>query len=63
MSLVQAEIFTSGFFAHPEAVSILSGSDEGIYSWLTLNLLLKALHFSAGLFSTSFPFSKISSPL
>ena len=48
MSLVQNEVFNSGFFAIPNAVSILSGSDEGIYSWLTLNLLLKALHFSAG---------------
>ena len=49
MTLVQEEVLKSGLFAIPNAVSILSGSDEGIYSWLTLNLLLKSLHFTEGI--------------
>lgn len=41
---VEDEIFNSGFFAVPNAVSIMSGSDEGTYSWFTLNLLLNTLY-------------------
>ncbi|PIO57093.1 GDA1/CD39 family protein, partial [Teladorsagia circumcincta] len=37
-------IADSGFFVVPDAVSIMSGSDEGMYSWFTLNLLLNSLY-------------------
>ncbi|CAD6193876.1 unnamed protein product [Caenorhabditis auriculariae] len=42
---VEKTIFSSGFFATaPDAVSVMSGSDEGVYSWFTLNLLLDTLY-------------------
>ncbi|VDP04382.1 unnamed protein product [Heligmosomoides polygyrus] len=41
---VENEILKSGFFVVPDAVSIMSGSDEGMYSWFTLNLLLNTLY-------------------
>ncbi|EYB87041.1 hypothetical protein Y032_0269g824 [Ancylostoma ceylanicum] len=44
LDAVQTEILNSGFFAVPGAVSIMSGSDEGMYSWFTLNLLLNTLY-------------------
>ncbi|KIH66562.1 GDA1/CD39 family protein [Ancylostoma duodenale] len=44
LDAVQTEILNSGFFAVPDAVSIMSGSDEGMYSWFTLNLLLNTLY-------------------
>ncbi|CAJ0590272.1 unnamed protein product [Cylicocyclus nassatus] len=44
LNAVEDEILSSGFFVIPEAVSIMSGSDEGMYSWFTLNLLLNTLY-------------------
>ncbi|VDM65207.1 unnamed protein product, partial [Strongylus vulgaris] len=44
LDAVEDEILNSGFFVIPEAVSIMSGSDEGMYSWFTLNLLLNTLY-------------------
>ncbi|ETN69445.1 GDA1/CD39 family protein [Necator americanus] len=44
LNAVQIEVLSSGFFAMPDAVSIMSGSDEGVYSWFTLNLLLNTLY-------------------
>ncbi|PAV82183.1 hypothetical protein WR25_19262 [Diploscapter pachys] len=44
LEAIEEEIFASGFFAVPNAVSVMSGSDEGIYSWFTLNLLLETLY-------------------
>lgn len=44
LSVVEQEIVKSGFFIGPDAVNIMSGSDEGIYSWFTLNLLLNNLY-------------------
>lgn len=44
LNAVEREILSSGFFAVPDAVGIMSGSDEGIYSWLTLNLLLNVFY-------------------
>ncbi|KAK5967829.1 Ectonucleoside triphosphate diphosphohydrolase 5, partial [Trichostrongylus colubriformis] len=41
---VEDVISNSGFFVVPDAVSIMSGSDEGMYSWFTLNLLLNRLY-------------------
>ncbi|CAB3398482.1 unnamed protein product [Caenorhabditis bovis] len=41
---VEKTIFNSGFYAaFPESVSVMSGSDEGVYSWFTLNILLETL--------------------
>ncbi|CAI5453288.1 unnamed protein product [Caenorhabditis angaria] len=41
---VESAIFNSGFFAaFSEAVSVMSGSDEGVFSWFTLNILLETL--------------------
>uniref|UniRef100_A0A0K0CV53 Nucleoside-diphosphatase uda-1 n=1 Tax=Angiostrongylus cantonensis TaxID=6313 RepID=A0A0K0CV53_ANGCA len=44
LDAVEREIVNSGFFAVPNGVGIMSGSDEGIYSWLTLNLLLNVFY-------------------
>ncbi|WKY09835.1 hypothetical protein Q1695_002301 [Nippostrongylus brasiliensis] len=44
LDAVESEINKSGFFVVPDAVSIMSGSDEGMYSWFTLNLLLNTLY-------------------
>lgn len=50
---VEERIFNSGFFAaFPDAVNVMPGSDEGVYSWFTLNILLETL-FTGELF---FPF-------
>ncbi|ULT91062.1 hypothetical protein L3Y34_008981 [Caenorhabditis briggsae] len=41
---VEERIFNSGFFAaFPDAVNVMPGSDEGVYSWFTLNILLETL--------------------
>ncbi|KAK6028275.1 GDA1/CD39 family protein [Ostertagia ostertagi] len=44
LDAVEDVIASSGFFVVPDAVSIMSGSDEGMYSWFTLNLLLNRLY-------------------
>ncbi|PIO71491.1 GDA1/CD39 family protein [Teladorsagia circumcincta] len=44
LDAVEDVIADSGFFVVPDAVSIMSGSDEGMYSWFTLNLLLNSLY-------------------
>ena len=45
---VEAEIASSGFLvAHPNLVEIMSGVDEGIFSWFTLNFLLDRLQHLA----------------
>ncbi|KAK6052527.1 GDA1/CD39 family protein [Cooperia oncophora] len=44
LDAVEEVIANSGFFVVPDAVSIMSGSDEGMYSWFTLNLLLNKLY-------------------
>ena len=44
LSAVEAEIASSGFLvAHADVVGILSGIDEGVFSWFTLNFLLDRL--------------------
>ncbi|EGT40234.1 hypothetical protein CAEBREN_28059 [Caenorhabditis brenneri] len=41
---VEERVFNSGFFAaFPDAVNVMPGSDEGVYSWFTLNILLETL--------------------
>ncbi|CAJ0957151.1 unnamed protein product, partial [Mesorhabditis belari] len=40
---VQTEVLSSGFFLAENAVEILDGRDEGVFSWFTLNLLLNTL--------------------
>ncbi|CAI2353152.1 unnamed protein product [Caenorhabditis sp. 36 PRJEB53466] len=41
---VEERIFNSGFFAaFPDAVTVMPGSDEGVFSWFTLNILLETL--------------------
>lgn len=42
---VKEVIHRSGFYSSTqESVSVMSGSDEGLFSWLTLNLLLDTLY-------------------
>ncbi|CAI4222950.1 unnamed protein product [Auanema sp. JU1783] len=43
LSEVEYELKESGFHLSPNSVAIMSGSDEGMYSWFTLNLLLNRL--------------------
>lgn len=40
---VRAVFLRSGFFVKDDAVEILDGIDEGIYSWFTINFLLSKL--------------------
>uniref|UniRef100_A0A7I4YRW4 Nucleoside-diphosphatase uda-1 n=1 Tax=Haemonchus contortus TaxID=6289 RepID=A0A7I4YRW4_HAECO len=44
LDAVENVIANSGFFVVPDAVGIMSGSDEGMYSWFTLNILLNKLY-------------------
>ncbi|CAJ0582547.1 unnamed protein product, partial [Mesorhabditis spiculigera] len=44
---VRAEIDASGLFVVENAVEILDGRDEGVFSWFTLNLLLNTLFYKA----------------
>lgn len=40
------EVFVhSGFLIKDDAIGILDGVDEGIYSWFTINFLLGKYHF------------------
>ncbi|VEL07174.1 unnamed protein product [Protopolystoma xenopodis] len=40
---VHARLKVSGFFVPPNAVSILSGLNEGLFAWLTINFLTHRL--------------------
>lgn len=42
-SQVRDRIRKSGFFVDDNAVGVLSGVDEGVFSWVTVNLLLDRL--------------------
>uniref|UniRef100_A0A0N5AYD3 Nucleoside-diphosphatase mig-23 n=1 Tax=Syphacia muris TaxID=451379 RepID=A0A0N5AYD3_9BILA len=43
LKLVRDRIRKSGFFVDDNAVGVLSGVDEGVFSWVTVNLLLDRL--------------------
>lgn len=43
LSHIEAEIMSSGLLVDDDAVGMLSGTDEGVFGWFTLNFLLERL--------------------
>ncbi|XP_037082454.1 ectonucleoside triphosphate diphosphohydrolase 5-like isoform X2 [Pollicipes pollicipes] len=43
LQTARAEAARSGFLVRPDAVAIMSGTDEGLFSWFTVNFLLDRL--------------------
>ena len=53
LQTARAEAGRSGFLTAPDAVRIMSGTDEGLFSWFTVNFLLggSGRRFVLGLFA------------
>ena len=48
LETARAEAERSGFLTRPDAVRIMSGTDEGLFSWFTVNFLLGEWRAPAG---------------